>query len=138
MKRKAMVIGIMPIKQQKMRTLAIAKGLHKPAKNEPKVWFASMASLSQVLSDENQCLLRTIAEQHPESLKDLGELTGRASSNLSRTLKTLEQYGLVKLHKESKNVVPEAMATAFDIKTAGNWAGFMKYEQDRRDGISAH
>ena len=138
MKRKAMVIGIMPIQQQKARTLAIAKGQYKPAKNEPKVWFTSMASLSQVLSDENQCLLRTIAEQHPESLKDLEELTGRASSNLSRTLKTLEQYGLVKLHKESKKVVPEAMATAFDIKTAGNWPGFMRHMQSQRSGTIAH
>jgi len=78
-----------------------------------------------VLSDENQHLLRTIAEQNPESLRSLEELTGRASSNLSRTLKKLEQYGLVRLHKEARRVVPEALATAFDIKTAGNW-GFMR------------
>ena len=121
-----MRVGILPIDQQRLRTMAIVRGEYKPKKNEPKVWFQSMASLSQVLSDDNQLLLRTIAEQSPESLNSLENLTGRASSNLSRTLKKLELYGLVRLRKENKRVVPEALATAFDIKTAGNW-GFLKH-----------
>lgn len=129
MKRKVMVIGIMPFEQQRARTIAIAKGEYKPKRNEPKIWFNSMASLSQVLSDDNQNLLRTIAHQNPESLKDLEELTGRASSNLSRTLKTLALYGMVELQKESRRVIPKALATSFDIKT-GDW-GFLKYIQEK-------
>ncbi len=127
--KKVMVIGILSLEQQRARTIAIARGEYKPKKDEPKVWFPSMASLSQVLSDENQALLRTIAEQRPETLKSLAELTGRKSSNLSRTLKTMEQYGLVKIRRESKQLMPEALATAFDIKTGD--LGFMHYYQEK-------
>ncbi len=136
MRLKVMIIGIMPLEQQKARTIAIARGEYKPKKREPKVWFPSMASVSQVLSDENQCLLRTIAQNNPESLRELGDLTGRERGNLSRTLKKMAAYGLVKLHEaEGQRVVPEALATAFDIK-ARDW-GFMKYyrEQQNRTGM---
>jgi len=37
----------------------------------------------------------------PKSLKELEELTGRAKSNLSRTLKTLERYGIAELEKQT-------------------------------------
>lgn len=127
---KIMAIGIMPLEQQRARTIAIARGEYRPQKGEPKIWFPSMASVSQVLSDENQNLLKVIAECHPESMKELAEITGRAQSNLSRTLKKMAAYGLVKLHEsEGRRMVPEAMATAFDIKT-GDW-GFMSQRQQQ-------
>ncbi len=129
-KRKVMVIGVMPLEQQKARTIAIARGEYKPKKNEPKVWFTSMVSVSQILSDENQHLIKTIAQQHPDSVNELAELTGRAKSNLSRTLKKLEAYGLVQLREGKGNKkVPEALATAFDIKT-GDW-DFMNDRQQQ-------
>ena len=124
-----MKIGIMPIEQQKERTLAIARGEYKPTADEPKVWFSTMASLAQVLSDENQALIRTIAEQNPETVTALAKMTGRAISNLSRTLHNLERYGLVSLRKEKQRIIPEAKATAFDIKT-GDW-GFMSRMQTK-------
>jgi len=34
------------------------------------------------------------------------KLTGRAKSNLLRTLKTLERYGIVELHKQNNALVP--------------------------------
>ncbi len=40
------------------RTLAIARGEYKPKPNEPKIWFTSIRSLAEVLSDQNQQLLR--------------------------------------------------------------------------------
>lgn len=36
-----------------------------------------------------------IVKTQPDSLNELAERTGRAKSNLSRTLKTMERYGLV-------------------------------------------
>jgi predicted transcriptional regulator len=36
-------------------------------------------------------------ESRPGSLEELAALTGRKKSNLSRTLKTMENYGLVRL-----------------------------------------
>lgn len=54
----------------------IAKGTHKPKKGEPKIWFTSMKSLANVLSEENQHLLKLIIENEPKSVSDLEALTG--------------------------------------------------------------
>lgn len=69
------------------------------------IWFDSLKSVANVLSKENQQLLKVIAEQHPQSVTELAVLTGRAVSNLSRTLKTLESAGIVQLLK-SNNSAP--------------------------------
>ena len=50
----------MPMEQYKQRTMNIAKGLYKPKKDEPKVWFESVKSMAQILSSENQDLLQVI------------------------------------------------------------------------------
>jgi len=47
----------------------------------------------------NRDLLRVIAEQAPGSLDELARITGKAKSNLSRTLKTMAGYGLVRLER---------------------------------------
>ena len=57
--------------------LAIAKGEYKPKPGEPKVWFTSMKSLAEVLSDENRALLSVIKEAQPESIAGLAAITGR-------------------------------------------------------------
>ena len=116
MKMKTIKVGIMPMEQYRQRTIDIAKGIYKPKKNEPKVWFESVKSMAQILSNENQDLLRVILDNHPKSLKELEELTGRAKSNLSRTLKTLERYGIVELHKQNNALVPEVKATHFQVE----------------------
>ena len=81
----------------KARTMAIARGQHKPTKGEPKVWFTSVESFAKVLSQRNRELLALIAREKPDSLTALATLAGRNKSNLSRTLKTMSRYGLVEL-----------------------------------------
>ena len=112
------VIGIMPQGKIRARILAIARGEYKPRKNEPKVWFPSMKSVAEVLSDNNRALLKMIAEIQPESLSELADAAGRQPSNLSRTLKTMEHYGFVELKKENKSVRPIVKATEFEIHAA--------------------
>jgi predicted transcriptional regulator len=97
MARKAIKVGVMPLKEMKARTIAIARGTYKPAADEPKVWFSSLKSLASVLSEDNQALLQAIREHNPESIAALQKLTGRAASNLTRTLHALQRYGLVAL-----------------------------------------
>jgi predicted transcriptional regulator len=115
---KAILIGIMPQAQIRERVLAIARGELKPRAEEPKIWFTSMKSLAEVLSDENRALLHVIAETQPESISALAEATGRAQSNLSRTLKTMSNYGIVDLKRERNVVRPVARATEFHIVAA--------------------
>ena len=115
---KAIVIGIMPQEQIRARMLAIARGEYKPKRGEPKVWFTSMKSLAEVLSDENRALLKVITETKPESISALAVATGRKPSNLSRTLKTMSNYGIVELRREKQHVRPIAKATEFHIVAA--------------------
>ncbi len=101
-------IGIAPYEKIKERTLAIARGDYKLLPTEPKVWFSSMESFAQVLSTRNKLLLEMIAQAKPQSMTELAQLSGRQKSNLSRTLKTMAHYGLVKLHrKKSGEVQPQ-------------------------------
>ena len=115
---KSIVIGIMPQDQIRQRVLAIARGEYKPKASEPKVWFTSMKSLAEVLSDDNRALLCVIAETEPESISALAQTTGRKPGNLSRTLKTMSNYGIVDLLRERNIVRPVAKATEFRIVAA--------------------
>lgn len=115
---KKMVIGIASKEAIRARALAIARGDHQPRTSEPRIWFTSMRSLAEVLSDDNRALLRVIREQKPESLSQLAEFTGRAPSNLSRTLKTMERYGLVEMQRKLRTVRPVVTASEFVIRAA--------------------
>lgn len=113
---KTLKVGIMPSDKFQQRVLDIAAGRYKPAAGEPKIWFSSLKSLAEVLNENNTRLLALIEKSKPESLKELAELSGRQSSNLSRTLKTFERYGIVELRKENKLLKPIVKATDFQIE----------------------
>ena len=115
---KAIVIGILSQDKMRERVLAIARGDYKPKAEEPKIWFTSMKSLAEILSDDNRALLRVIMETRPESISALAAATGRKPGNLSRTLKTMANYGIVDLKHEKNHVRPIAKATEFHIVTA--------------------
>jgi predicted transcriptional regulator len=102
-------VGISDYEEMKARTMRIARGEEKPGADDPQVWFPSMESFAQILSMGNRELLRVIAEKAPASLEELSEITGRAISNLSRTMKTMESYGLVRLEKEGRRLAPRVV-----------------------------
>jgi predicted transcriptional regulator len=102
---KTLKIGIASYEDMKARTLAIARGQLRPTGHEPKVWFTSTESFAKVLSNKNRALLALIAATHPASLQELAARTGRKASNLSRTLKTMEHYGLVRLRRGERGCV---------------------------------
>ncbi|CAP44342.1 HVO_A0114 family putative DNA-binding protein [Bordetella petrii] len=79
----------------------------------PSILFPSLASLAAVLSDDNRHLLHLIHNKQPKSLTELAELSGRKVPNLSRTLKTMADYGLVSLQRNVRDVQPTALATEF-------------------------
>ncbi len=121
---KILRIGIASRAQMRARTLAVVRGKHKPGLDEPKVWFTSMESLAQILSSKNTLLLEMIRRARPASLTELAELTGRQLSNLSRTLRTMERYGLVKLERSAEGtLVPtvpyDRLALEHELGAAG-------------------
>ncbi len=116
---KTITIGILPQEAIRRRILSIAKGELRPKPSDPKIWFTSMRSLAEVLSDDNRALLKTIWQDKPNSIAELAQATGRRPNNLSRTLKTMANYGLVEMHAVSQRQVrPVAVATEFRILTA--------------------
>ncbi len=111
-------VGIASYDEMKARTMAIARGKRR-ARDEPKIWFTSMESFAKVLSDRNRALLALIAEAKPGSLAELAALSGRAKSNLSRTLKTMARYGLVELKKgEGGAIIPRVPYTDIALEVA--------------------
>jgi predicted transcriptional regulator len=103
-------VGIASYKEMKARTMAVARGERRVAADEPKVWFTSTESFAKVLSARNRDLLRVIAEKAPGSLDELARITGKAKSNLSRTLRTMEGYGLIRLERgERGRITPKVM-----------------------------
>ena len=112
---KVLKIGIAPQEKIRERVLAIARGEIKPKPSDPKIWFTSMRSLSQVLSDENRALLDVIRTARPASISELADITGRKQGNLSRTLKTMSRYGLAKMERNDYSVRPIALAERYQI-----------------------
>lgn len=111
-----MKVGILPRSEYVKRTIAIAKGEYTPKRGEPKVWFESLRSMAEALSSDNQELLRLIAERKPQSLTELEQISGRKKSNLSRTLRMLEDYGIVSVKRANQRVIPRVKATDFKVE----------------------
>ena len=110
-------VGIAGYDEMKARTMRIAKGEEKPAADDPKVWFTSMESFAQLLSSGNRELLRVIDEQSPGSLEELSRITGRAKPNLSRTLKKMARYGLIRMDPgEGQKLVPKVLHDRVELE----------------------
>lgn len=110
-------IGIASYAEMKALTMAIARGQRKLAPHEPRVWFPSTESFARILSAGNRGLLRIIAEQAPGSLEELATLSGRKKSNLSRTLKTMANYGLVRLERGTRGrIVPKVVYDRIELR----------------------
>ncbi len=110
-------VGIASYEEMKAMSLAIARGQRRLAPQEPRVWFPSTESFAKVLSAGNRELLRTIAEKSPSSLEELAEMTGRKKSNLSRTLKTMANYGLVKLERGPRGrIAPKVVHQRIELE----------------------
>jgi predicted transcriptional regulator len=110
-------VGIASYDEMKALTLAIAQGKRKLAPGEPRVWFPSTESFARVLSAGNRELLRIIAEKAPGSLEELATLTGRKKPNLSRTLKTMANYGLVRLeHRPRRCIAPKVLFDRIELE----------------------
>lgn len=113
---KTLKIGIASPEEMRARTISIARGEIRPAATDPKVWFTSTESFAKVLSNRNRALLEVIASAQPASLQELATQTGRKPSNLSRTLRTMERYGFVRLHRGSRGRIrPEVPYRAISL-----------------------
>ena len=119
---------------------AIARGERTRGLDDPKIWFTSVEGFAKVLSDRNRELLAPITEKDPESLAEPAALSGRVRSNLSRTLRTLESYGLVRLERGPRGrTAPRApySGVTLDMRIAAGTGGIRKRERESRLSVPA-
>jgi predicted transcriptional regulator len=110
-------VGIADLSTQRRAPWQSRAARSRRAPDEPKVWFPSTESFGKVLSTGNRALLARIQRDRPDSLQALSELTGRAVSNLSRTLRTMERYGLVALTRGPRGTLrPEVPYDRIDLQ----------------------
>jgi predicted transcriptional regulator len=93
---------------------AVTRGERKPAP------LPAREVLSVLSSPEHAQLLQVIHQKRPENVSLLAELTGRAQSNISRSLQQLAKHGLIKLVRNGREVRPVPCATTISISLADN------------------
>ena len=60
-------------------------------------------------------MLDVIRQTNPNSISELAQLTGRKQGNLSRTLKTMSRYGLVRMEKNERSLRPVVLADSYQL-----------------------
>jgi predicted transcriptional regulator len=68
--------------------------------------FESVEALIRLLTPENRALLAIIRDHKPQSIAELAGMTGRAASNLTRTLAKLEAVGFVRIQSVARRKIP--------------------------------
>mgnify|MGYP001180840396 FL=1 len=85
---------------------AVARGERLAPKDAGGKTFDSVEALLRLLTPQNRELLAIIRDKKPQSIAELAELTGRAQSNLTRTLGKLVAIGFVRLKNVDRRKVP--------------------------------
>ena len=73
-----------------------------------------------VLTASNRALLQVIGRDRPETVSQLAKLTGRAQSNVSRSLQELAKFGLVRMVREGQGIRPELAVAHLDVDLVAN------------------
>ena len=94
---------------------AVARGERPAPKDAGGISFDSVEALLRLLTPQNRKLLAVIRDKKPQSIAELAELTGRAQSNLTRTLGKLEAVGFVRLKNVARRKVPTTTVHALRI-----------------------
>jgi predicted transcriptional regulator len=68
----------------------------------------------QLLRDWREDFARLMRE-HPANVTELVTLTGRAQSNISRSLQLLAKHRLIRLVREGREIRPEAIAKTVSV-----------------------
>jgi predicted transcriptional regulator len=85
------------------------------ARSERRASPLPAAPLLAALSREALELLGVLLREHPANVTELVTLTGRAQSNISRSLQLLAKHRLIRLVREGREIRPEAIAKAVSV-----------------------
>jgi predicted transcriptional regulator len=85
------------------------------ARGERKASPLPAAPLLAALSKEALDLLSVLLRERPANVSDLAALTGRAQSNISRSLQLLARLRMVRLVKDGRGVRPEPLVKTLSV-----------------------
>ena len=94
---------------------AVARGEKTAPKDAGGISFDSVDTLLRLLTPQNRALLAVIRDKKPQSIAELAELTGRAQSNLTRTLGKLEAIGFVRFKNVDRRKIPTTAVRSLRI-----------------------
>lgn len=107
---------IQPLHELEAEMRAVARGEKAAPRDAAAPSFSSLDVLMRLLTPENRRLMATIRDKKPKSIAELAKLTGRAPSNLTRTLSKLEDAGLVKMRTDKKAKIPVPAVKVLRVK----------------------
>ena len=85
---------------------AVARGERPAPADAAQPSFQSVEALARLLTPENRRLMALIRDHEPMSVGELARLSGRAPSNMTRTLAKLEAAGLVVMTTHGRQKMP--------------------------------
>lgn len=109
-------LGIRSRQECQNHLVEVAAGRAKIDPEAPSIWFSSMASMCQLLSSNNIGLLKMIVAEEPASISELSRISGRTVGNLSRTLKSFMDVGLLSFQETGNPRAKKPVVTATDFK----------------------
>ena len=96
---------------------AVARGERTPPAQANTPIYESADALLRLLTPDNRKLLAIIAQKQPKSVAALAALSGRAESNLSRTLAKLQSAGIIRMEGgEGRAKVPSVAIHTFRLE----------------------
>jgi predicted transcriptional regulator len=87
----------------------VAHGERTAPADAAKPSFNSVEAMVRLLTPENRRLLALIRDRKPRSVAELGQMTGRAQPNLTRTLAKLEAAGLIRVKTVGRRKAPSTV-----------------------------
>src|SRR5258708_35445503 len=100
----------------KQKSLNGLKGeMRAVARGERKASPLPAAPLLAALSKEALDLLGVLLREKPASVTELAALTGRAQSNISRSLQLLARLRMVRLTKDGRGVRPDPLVKTVSV-----------------------
>ena len=87
---------------------AVARGERTAPAGAAKATFNSVEAVVRLLTPQNRKLLAVIRDRKPGSVAELGQITGRAQPNLTRTLAKMEAAGFIKMKAVGRRRAPSA------------------------------
>ena len=107
---------IMGLNELEAEMRAVARGEIPAPPDAASPKFESVEALARLLTPENRSLLTVIRDRKPQSIAELAQWTGRAESNLARTLDKLGAMGLLTFETDGRRKVPMATVDRITVE----------------------